>query len=309
MLKHPHIPVIFTRLRLTWTENLLLCVAIILGFASILAVLVSSLSAIMLLLAAVAIVALVRERMSCRQTLLALAERLDAVDTLAKLEVNGASSVGAIDHALNQVIQRTRERSRQWSPLLQPRPLHVVTPPAIGATPVTVAALSIDLRRSESEPYTDAYAEYLASVAELANSATRQNRALLQAQGDGTLLLVFGIQPEQSIALSLHHALDAAQTLASGFAGLRFGLSCGPARLCALPGIGQTIVGGPLEDAVRLSRMAASWHEYQLLCAEPTALLARAVPSHRTPLQLTHAAMPTLPVYALELDAAVAMSA
>lgn len=306
MLKHPHIPVIFARFSLTWTENLLLCVAIILAVAAVLAVLVSSLSAIVLLLAAAAIVALVRERVTYRQTLRALAERLDDLDTLSKLEVNSSHSAGVIDQALNRAIQRAREQSRHSSS--QPT-LRVIPPAATADVPVTVAVLSIDLRRAESDLYTSAYAEYLAAVADAATQATRQTWASLQAQGDGTLLLTFGVQPEQPVALSLRHALDVALTLASSFADLRFGLSCGSARLCSLSGVGQTIVGAPLEDAVRLSRMAASWHEYNLLCTEPTALLARTIPSQRTPLQLTHTAMPTLPVYALELDSAVAMSA
>lgn len=306
MLKHPHIPVIFTRFALTWTENLLLCVAIILGVAAALALLFSWLSAIVLLLAAVAIVALVRERMTYRQTLQALAEQLDDLDTLAKLEVNTSKSAALIDQALNRAIQRSREQSRHA--LFSQPTLHVI-PTAVTDAPMTVAVLSIDLRRAESELYTSAYAEYLAAVADAAVQATRQTSALLQAQGDGTLLLIFGVQPDQPVALSLRQALNTALTLASSFSELRFGLSCGSARLCPLPGVGQMMVGAPLEDAVRLSRMAASWHEYNLLCTEPTALLARMVPSHRTPLQFTHTAMPTLPVYALELDSAVAMSA
>lgn len=307
MFKHPHIPVIFARFALTWTENLLLCVAIILGVAAVLAALVSSLSAIVLLLAAVAIVALIRERVTYRQTLQALAEQLDDLDTLSKLEVNSSGRAGMIDQALNRAIQRTREQSRHAS---SPHPtLHVIPPAAVTDAPMTVAVLSIDLRRAESELYTLAYAEYLGAVADAAAQATRQTWASLQAQGDGTLLLIFGIQPEQPVTLSLRYALDAALSLASRFADLRFGLSYGAARLCPLPGVGSMIVGAPLEDAARLSRMAASWHEYDLLCTEPTALLARTIPSQRTPLQLTHTAMPTLPVYALELDSAVAMSA
>lgn len=308
MFKHPHIPVIFARFALTWTENLLLCVAIILGVAAVLAALVSSLSAIVLLLAAVAIVALVRERVTYRQTLRALAEQLDDLDTLTKLEVNSSRSAGMIDQALNRAIQRTREQSRHASSSGHPT-LHVIPPAAVTDAPMTVAVLSIDLRRAESELYTSAYAEYVGAVADAAAQATRQTWASLQAQGDGTLLLIFGIQPEQPVTLSLSYALDAALSLSSRFADLRFGLSCGSARLCPIPGVGSMIVGAPLEDAVRLSRMAASWHEYNLLCTEPTALLARTVSSQRTPLQLTHTAMPTLPVYTLELDSAVAMSA
>jgi hypothetical protein len=278
--------------------------------ASVSMIAASSMDALVLLLAAAAMIALVRERLAYRQRLLALAEYLDAVDTLNKLEIKGSNSAGAIDQALNRAIQRTREQTRQELSDRQPTPLRMVeATPTVDRT-VTVVALSIDLRRCEFELYTPLYTEYLATIVDAVNVMTHPMHALLQPQGDGTLLLIFGSQSEQPVALGICQALDVALMLSSSYADLRFGLSCGPGRLCTLPGIGQTVVGAPLEDAARLSRMAASWHEYSLLCTEPTALLARSFPSQRTSLQLTHAAMPTLPVYALDLDpSTVAMSA
>ncbi|HEX6289864.1 MAG TPA: hypothetical protein VFZ66_11765 [Herpetosiphonaceae bacterium] len=287
---------------------MLLSVAILLGLAAALAALVSPMSAIVLLLAAAAMIALVRERVSYRQTLLALAERLDAVETLSKFEIRGANGAGAIDQALNRAIQRTREQTRPAS--AHPTPLRMVELSTTAESLPTVAVLSIDLRRSELELHAAASIEQLTHIAEAVSAATRQAHAMLQAQGDGTLLAIFGAHQEQAVALSIRQALDVALTLSGSHADLRFGLSCGPGRLCVLPGVGQMLVGSPLEDAVRLSRMAASWHEYSLLCTEPTALLARSFPSQRTPLQFTYAAMPTLPVYAIDLDpSAVAMSA
>jgi hypothetical protein len=310
MFKYPHIPVILARLQLTWTEKLLLIVATILVCASIIALMVSSINALVLVLAAAAIIALVRERLVSRQTLLVLAEHLDTVDTLNKFEIKGSSGAGVIDQALNRAIQRTREQTRQGLSDRQPTPLRMVEAPPLVDRAVPVAVLSIDLRRCEFELYTPAYTEYLAQIIDAVNLMTRQMYTLLQPQGDGTLLLIFGSQSEQAVALSLRQALDVALMLSGSYVGLRFGLTCGSAQFCSLPGVGQTIVGVPLEDALRLSRMAASWHEYSLLCTEPTALLARAFPSQRTPLQFTHAAMPALPIYALDLDpAAVAMSA
>ena len=101
-----------------------------------------------------------------------------------------------------------------------------------------------------------------------------------------------------------------ARALAASDPDVRFGLSCGQGRLWALPDIGPTIIGAPLEEAVRLYRMAAAWHEYRLLCAEPIALLAHSFNSQRTPLELTYHTLPTLPIYAVELQsAAIAVSA
>jgi hypothetical protein len=275
----------------------------------VLVVPVSLLSAIVLLLAAAAIVALVRERVAYRQTLLAIAERLDAIETLGKFEIKATNSSSAIDQALNRAIQRSREQTQQTKPQT-PTPLCIVEPAPVPEQRFTVAVLSIDLRHSIVEMYTPAYSAYLVSVADTAARAIQQTHALLKTQGDGTLLVIFGARLDQPIAASIRQALDLALLLSTSYPDLRFGLSCGAAWSSALPGLGETVVGAPLEDATRLSRMAAAWHEYNLLCTEPTALLARAFPSQRTPLQLTHPAMPMLPVYALQLDpATMAMSA
>jgi hypothetical protein len=62
------------------------------------------------------------------------------------------------------------------------------------------------------------------------------------------------------------------------------------------------VIGSPLEEAIRLHRLAATWHEYRMLCPEPVALLLRTrVAGHRTPLQLTAPNAPAMPVYSLDL--------
>lgn len=298
MLKYVPQPIRLHHLRLTWGELLLLVGAVALAIGALVKLGQSPVVSSVMLLASAALVALVYERVSTRRTLVALAEHLTA-GPLNKLEIEPGGSARVLGQALNQAIQRTRSAA--------PPPAQE---PVVTAEPLPVAVLSIGLRQHGPATYSAAYGERLAEVALAARRASHATDALLDAYGDGTLLLIFGAQTTQALAASTRLALEVARVLASGYPDLRFGLGCGEGRLCALPGIGTTVIGAPIEDAVRLFRMAAAWHEYRLLCAEPIALLAQSFPSQRTPLQLTHATLPPLPIYALSLDTAtVAMSA
>jgi hypothetical protein len=299
MLKHVPVPISISRMRLTWSEKLLLVGAAALAIAALIKLGASPAVASVMLLASAALVALVYERSTTRRTLVALAEQLQTNGPLSKVEVE-ASSVEALGHALNQAIQRSR---------LQTVPPAIEQPSALAET-LPVAVLSIGLRQGVHAAYTAAHTERLTEVALAARQASRPSDAILDAHGDGTLLLIFGSQYELPLALSMQRALDVALTLAARYPDLRFGLGCGQGRRCALPEIGPTIIGAPLEEAVRLYRMAASWQEYQLLCTEPVALMARSFHTQRTMLNLTYASKPTLPIHAISLDpAAVAMSA
>lgn len=293
MLKHVPVPISISRMALTWSEKLLLVGAFVLTVAALIKLSVAPVIASIMLLAAAALVALVYERGTTRRTLVALAEQLKTSGPLNKVEVE-ASSVEALGHALNQAIQRSR---------LQTVPSAVEQPGAPAET-LPVAVLSIGLRQGAHAAYTAAHTERLTEVALAARQASRSTDAVLDAHGDGTLLLIFGSQYELPLRLSMQRALDVALALAARYPDLRFGLGCGQGRRCSLPEIGATIIGAPLEDAVRLYRMAAAWQEYQLLCTEPVALMARSFPNQRTMLNLTYASKPTLPVHAISLDPA-----
>lgn len=299
MLKHVPLPINLSRMHLTWGETLLLVGAAALVVGSLIQVRVAPAVAIIMLLAAAALAALVYERSTTRRTLVALAEQLKTSGPLHKVEVE-ASSAGMLGQALNQAIQRSRTETALLS----------VEPPSAVAETLPVAVLSIGLRQGVHAAYTAAHTERLTEVARAARGASQATDAVLDAHGDGTLLLIFGSQQLIPPALSLQQALDVALTLRAAYPDLRFGLGCGQGRCCTLPGVGATIIGAPLEDAVRLYRMAAAWHEYHLLCVEPVALLARGCSGQRTMLQLSYASKPTLPVYALSLSpVSVAVSA
>lgn len=299
MLKHVPSPLDLRLRQLTWSEKLLLLGAGALAIGALIKLGSAPAVASIMLLAAAALVALVYERSTTRRTLVALAEQLQSSEPLSKVEVE-TNSVGTLGQALNQVIQRNRAQLAQLS----------AEQASVESETLPVAVLSIGLRQGVHPAYTAAHTERLAEVALAARQASRASEAILDAHGDGTLLLIFGARQIQPQVLSMQQALDVAVALTARYPDLRFGLGCGQGLRCSLPGLGATIIGAPLEDAVRLYRMAAAWHEYHLLCAEPVALVARRYASQRTPLQLTYASNPTLPVYVISLDpATVAMSA
>lgn len=302
MLKHLPSPLDLSRMHLTWSERLLVVGATALTIGALIKLSAAPAVASIMLLASAALVALVYERSTTRRTLVALAEQLKSSGPLSKVEVE-ASSAGALGQALNQAIQRSRV---QTPPQLEA----AQALPGFEAETLPVAVLSIGLRQGVHAAYTAAHTARLTEVALAARQASRTPAAVLDAHGDGTLLLIFGARQSQPLAISMRQALDVALALTARYPDLRFGLGCGQGRVCALPDLGSTIIGAPLEDAVRLYRMAAAWQEYHLLCAEPVALLARSFASQRTALHLTYANKPTLPVYAISLDpATVAISA
>ncbi|PLS79856.1 MAG: hypothetical protein CYG59_11070 [Chloroflexi bacterium] len=306
MYRHLHNRVPYTRFRYTTSELLLLAVAIGLVWTALSHVLVSPIAACAMLLAVAAIVALVHERASTRLRVRQLGERLNDVETLEKLEVVGASDVADLERALNRMIQQSREQARE-----APAPLPVFAQPQapVVGEGQTVAVLVIGARQGVVEPFTAEHLGWLAQTTKAVAQASGAENASIRMQNDGTLVVTCGAQEAQPVVVTVRQALGIAQALSSD-PQLRTGLSCGTARLCTAADVAPTLVGAPFEEATRLYRMAASWHEYQLLCAEPIALLARSFSSQRTSLKLTHPLAPALPVYALDLASTpVAMSA
>jgi hypothetical protein len=274
---------------------LLACVAATLAIVAILQVPIVPQNAIPLLLTAAAIAALLYERFTTRRVLAELASQLADENNSHKFDVMGALGAPHVDHALNRLVQRVREHETVTKECAS-----TTLPPAATAdTTMQVVALSVGVRRERHVDYSADQAARLLRTASAALAATEEQPCVL-VQGDGTLLLIFGSTVNQPITLSLRYALQTAHALQSD-PHLRFGLGVGSARQCPLPGGTTALIGAPLDDAARLQRMAAAWHEYHLLCAEPVALLARSHRNQRTTLKLTSPSLPPLPVYALEL--------
>ena len=279
---------------------MLLVVAAGLLSAALLQLAIAPLGSGAMVLAAVAVVALVHERSSTRHTVRLLSERLSQAATLDKLEVVDTGNVAALEHALNRIIQQVREHAEASRAAAQP---------AKDDGSRMAAVLSIGVRPDMAGEWAGEWVERVLGAPALARAIT-DGAATASVESDGTLVVVCGGREAQPATHSMQQALAIAQALAGEHA-LRFGLSCGQVRVCAAAGIAPKIIGAPCAEAIRLARMAVAWHEYELLAAEPVALLARAFRSQRTPLTLTSVAAPALPVYTLELTSnqSVAMSA
>lgn len=304
MLKHVQIAVNPRRIQLTNGEKAALLGAASLLVGALVQLLNAPAMALSLLLAVVAMCAFVYERIQSRRMLLHVVDRLSADGLLSKAEVDAKVETTVIDQAINHAVQRMRHqigrRAPHWNAL---DACHERDESR------TVAALSITLRRDLVEHSPTEHVARLIETVQTAFASTPDSAPFLTIQGDGTILLIFGVRVPRRIAASLQQALATAALLGAD-PYVRFGLGCGSARIVSLPDIDATVIGAPLEDALRLSRMAAAWHEHTLLCVEPVALLAHTNHSQRTTLTLTHAALPPLPVYALDLQPrAVARSA
>ncbi len=246
------------------------------------------------------------ERARARRRMQRLANQLKSVASLEKLEVPDDPTASALDRALNDAIQRSREQQH----ILKFTPQAVPASAALGllddseGQPRSIAVLALGLRDQEQPGASPEAMEQLRDIAGTVVRVAEDYSALLQMQGSGTFALIFAAFSQEPAARSARAAYDAAVELITTHAALRCGISVGAGLPCTLPGAGYTVLGSPFEEAIRLHRLSASWDEFQVLCPEPVALLLRPrAAGHRTHLQLTAASGPTLPVYALEVAA------
>lgn len=244
------------------------------------------------------------ERARSRRRMLRLADQLKSVATLDKLEIADNPSMSVLDRALNDAIQRTREQARilQFVPLAAPSGPMLDQFASADGTPRNVAVLAFGLRDQGSTPILSETHEQLREIASTVVAVAERRAALVQMQGSGTFALVFAAFSQEPAGRGIGVAYATAKELIGIYPELRFGLSAGTGMPCTLPGAGYTVIGPPLEEAIRLYRLAASWHEFQVLCPEPVSLILRSnVSGQRTPLQLTSSSAPPLPVYALDV--------
>ena len=238
------------------------------------------------------------ERARARRRMTRLATQLSSVGTLDKLEVSADPSVAALDQALNAAIQRTREQARNTQTSGELTSSLAEEPDEV---PRSLAVLALGLRDYDQGSTSPENMAQLRKIADTVVNVAESRSALLQMQGSGTFALIFAAFSQEPAARSAKAALDAAAELSAAHPDLHFGLSSGTGLPCRLPGAGYTVIGAPFEEAIRLHRLSASWHEYRLLCPEPVALLLRPYATGaRTPLQLTAPNAPPLPVYTLE---------
>jgi histone H3/H4 len=225
-------------------------------------------------LAAAAAVAL-WDRAALDRDLRALAAAVTSGAPGAKLEVTDGAW-GELCHALNR-LQQQRRAQRQVETLLPALPVARAARLADAGVPAEglrceVAVLALARPASLTCP-----AAHLRETAEVALLQARRHEALL-ARSDDRFLLIFGALEVQSPAANLRAARQAAAELHAAWAavdgGPRLSLAAGTARAVVLPGLGLTVIGTPVEQAVGLQELAGP---ASLVCNEDAYLGLRRI--------------------------------
>lgn len=231
-------------------------------------------SLVVIPVAAAAAVAL-WDRAALDQELRTLAAAVAAGGPAAKLEVTDGAW-GELCHALNRLHQQRRAQ-RQVDALLPALPVARAARLADAGIPddgllCEVAVLAVAGPGGLQGP-----AAQLRETAAAALGEARRHEALLARSGE-RLLLIFGALEGQSPAANLRAAMEAAGALHAALAGPdgapRIALAAGTARAVVLPGLGLSVIGGPVEQAVGLQGLA---RPAQLLCNEDAYLGLRRI--------------------------------
>lgn len=211
------------------------------------------------------------DRMGLERDLRRLAVSVASTETGAKLEVTD-DAWGELCHAVNRLRQQ-RRAEQQLQRLLPELPavddlLEANLPPE--GLPCDIAALAI------APPEGTAKTTRLREAAALAAAGTREYNALLTRPGEH-LVMIFGLTGRQGPAAILRNARQAARAIHAHWTldaarRPRLALASGQARVMSLPGLGLTVIGPPIDQALALLNLA---DEDLLLCNEETYLALR----------------------------------
>jgi hypothetical protein len=214
---------------------------------------------------------LLGDRMRTRAWLRRIARRIEQRQPLAKLEV-GRGTWGQLSRAINGLMQE--QHSLLHRARLQPRALPTAALEYLYDETVPdegwereVAVLALGTREQGVPRH-----ERWLLLAELATAEAEHHQALLLPCASG-LQLVFGAVREQQLAVSLGRALSAAQTIAERYGEVTHsrpaaGLASGVVLATLAGGLGFSVVGTPVEQALALQQLALQRGAAQLLCDE-----------------------------------------
>ncbi len=211
------------------------------------------------------------DRLALERDLRRLAASVTDTESGGKLEVTD-DAWGELCHTINRLRQQRRaeQRLQRLLPELPPIEdlLEAELPPE--GVPCDVAALAI------APPEGAAQAARLREAATIAAASVRQYHALLTRSGQN-LVLIFGVTGRQSPALILRNARQAARAIHTHWnldatRRPRLVLASGQARLATLPGLGLSVIGPPVDQALALLDLA---DEELLLCNEEAYLNLR----------------------------------
>lgn len=277
---------------------------LLLAAVGLLAAGAAALYAPLLVLPALALVALsiLWERVAIESDLRALTAAVLANTPETKLEVTDGAW-GELCHALNRLHQQRRAQ-QQLAPMLPTLPANRAARLADNGLPpdgllCEVAVLAIGGVGAPGDP--------VGQLRERAYAALHQAQlhdGLLMRVGDH-LLLILGAMGQQSLTTTLRAAQQAASAIIAttaaeeGDGRLRLTLAAGAARALILPGLGYSVLGPPVDQAIALQNLASAT---QLLCNEDAYLglrrLAAVPPQPPAPRLLTP---DQRPVYAVSL--------
>lgn len=180
-------------------------------------------------------------------------------DEEAKLEVvDGAW--GELCHALNRLLQQ-RRAEQQLSLLLPSLPAAGAVRIAEQRPPPDGTACELVVLALANQPAMPDPVAAMRDAAYLALHQAQLHEALIARWGEG-MVLIFGALGQQGSAQALRSAYQAAQALSATWVAAtpaqrpRFTLAGGRGRVVILPGLGLTVLGPPIEQAVALQGLA-----------------------------------------------------
>ncbi len=297
----------FWRLCRRWRRFVisLVCLPVCIGLIVIIPELIGPLLLLILAL-------LTWERFRMTRAMRNLARRIQSGDHDTKLEVQD-DAWGSLCHAVNNLLQQQRlhQHTRAFRPSLPSGGIQTLLDrqfPAQGipcaCTILVVGACRISPKHTQG---LHEHLEHMARLSTIIQQQTEQHNVLLEHCGE-LLLLAFGTFDDNSLTTSLRSALQVAHRLRQVWeAGtsthtLTLSLTSGIGLATILPGLGYTVFGEPVEQALRLAYLAADRPEYTLLCSEEVHLTLRridATPWLPTDLRLLYPDRPPQIIYAL----------
>lgn len=195
------------------------------------------------------------ERAASERSMRRLAATLASDDVETKLEVSGGAW-GELCHAVNRLLQQRRGQQRLQRLIAAP-PAPVAARLAemnlpLGGTPCDVAVLAIGPLPGPDDPL-----DRLRELAFMAAHQAELHAGLLVRSGD-RLLLIFGGLGDCAPEAALRSALRAAFGLRDAWANRggqplpTLSLAGGVARGIVLPGLGYSVIGPPVDQALAL---------------------------------------------------------
>lgn len=214
---------------------------------------------------ALAAMLIIRDQLALQRDLRSLAAAISSDDADHKLEVS-EGPWGELSYALNRLRQQQRaaSRLRELLPALPARAALGEWQLPSDGLPCDVAVLAL------TTPPGGMPVAGLRAAASVAAAAARTYDALISRSGEH-LVVIFGATGQQSPLSTLRDAQQAARAIyrhwSASPAGSRphLALASGQAHAVVLPGLGLSIVGQPIDQALALLAFAS---ETQLLCNE-----------------------------------------